>query len=117
MKTEKSLSNCMHDSKFEQMYQVVLTTHDSRIAKIYLHGSHEQVIKSNLSLKEAQDCILDEYNRYYSDERGYAPNWGIAVCLTRGHCDGAHNTHQDGTRSFSYDGRTILIKEMDDENN
>ena len=71
-------------------------------------GRTEVTLESGLELKEAYKELLDLFNRKNDLN---APNWGIAVRLTRNQCDGARPTFQDGTRCFSYDSRTFWIEE------
>lgn len=77
----------------------------------------DRVIYSGLSLKEAQEKLLDMYNDYHSD-MGYATNWGMAVIISSKFIFGAHKTHSDGTRSFEYDSRifSIVEEEADADN-
>lgn len=99
-------------------YSIIAKT-NSYIANrdLMFNGSTEVVLRSNLSLKEAHSILLDMFNEYYSDKRGYAVNWGLAVCFSRGFVEGAVPTFSDGTRSFSYDSRTfsIIVEEQLDD--
>lgn len=93
-------------------YSIIAKT-NSYIANrdLMFNGSTEVVLRSNLSLKKAHSILLDMFNEYYSDKRGYAVNWGLAVCFSRDFVEGAVPTFSDGTRSFSYDSRTFSIIE------
>lgn len=73
-------------------------------------GQTEIVLAENLSLSQAYQSLLDKYNELYSDERSYAPNWGMAV-IQSAHKGGASATRSDGTRSFEHDSRTFSIEE------
>lgn len=91
------------------MYKIIATT-NSYIAQRdpMFHGKTEVVLEENLTLKEAQKYLLDLFNRKHDI---YAPNWGIAVRLTRHLGDAALPTFPDGTRSFSWDSRSFRIDE------
>lgn len=78
-------------------------------------GKTEVTIHTGLTLKEAHKVLLDMYNDVFSDERGYASNWGLAVIQSNNHSDGAQPTCNDGTRTFEYDSRTFTIVEEDNE--
>ena len=77
------------------------------------NGRTNITIEAGLSLKEAQEKLLDMYNRDYADERGYCSNWGLAVIQSRKHCFGATATFNDGTRCYDYDSRTYTIEECE----
>lgn len=76
------------------------------------NGRTEVTLSSNLSLKEAYTELLAMFNRKHDLS---APNWGIAVRLTRDSCFGAVPTFSDGTRAFEWDSRTFRIKEEETE--
>lgn len=78
------------------------------------NGKTYVILERGLSLKEAQDKLLDMYNHYYDGERPYACNWGMAVIHSKKKVFAANNTYRDGTRSFEYDGRRFRI-ELDEE--
>lgn len=69
-------------------------------------GKTRIVIERGLSLKDAQQKLLDLYNEDYDSDGLAFANWG----LCRIH--NPHNTwsHNDGTRGYEYDGRTYSIE-------
>lgn len=76
------------------------------------NGCTEVTLSSKLTLKEAYTELLAIFNRKHDLS---APNWGIAVRLTRDLCFGAVPTFSDGTRAFEWDGRTFRIEEEETE--
>lgn len=90
-------------------YKIIATTNpyiEQRDAMF--KGKTEVIIEQGMTLKEAYKELLDLFNRKHDL---YAPNWGIAVRLTKDLCDGARPTFQDGTRCFSWDSRTFSIEQ------
>lgn len=82
---------------------------------IMFNGKCNIVLEQDLTFKEAKRRLLDMYNKKFEDERAYAKNWGIAVLQSAPYIHGACKTFSDGTRSFSWDGRTFSIKKMEEE--
>lgn len=72
------------------------------------NGKTEIIVAGNLTLKEAQRRLLSMFNECY--ELGCS-NWGMAVIARKKRAEGAHPTHEDGTRCFDYDSRTFSIEE------
>jgi hypothetical protein len=74
-------------------------------------GSTEVVLESNLTLREAQQKLLDMFNDRF--ENIYFHNWGMAVIYSQSHPDNieATPTFPDGTRRFEDDGRQFSIEE------
>ena len=91
------------------MYKVTAKT-NGWIAShdVTFNGKTEITLADNLTLPEAQKRLLEFYNNDYSDKFGYAPNWGIAGCCSKGM---ARPTSPDGTRSYEYDSRYYSIEE------
>ena len=75
------------------------------------NGRTEITLVNGMTLKQAQEKLLDFYNEDYANERGFAPNWGIAVMNSRKSIFGANPTLSDGTRSYEYDSRKYSIEE------
>jgi hypothetical protein len=71
-------------------------------------GKTEIVIAKGLTLKNAQEQLLDMFN---ADHNLNAANWGMAVIITRDKVEGATPTFKDGTRSYEYDSRRYSIEE------
>ena len=95
----------------EKKFRIVGIT-DDWIAKrdTQFNGKTMIIVAGNLTLKEAQRKLLSMFNDCY--ELGCS-NWGMAVIATKSRDFCAYPTHEDGTRSFDYDGRTFSIKEED----
>jgi hypothetical protein len=70
-----------------------------------------KTFSSGISLLQARKELLELYN---NKDFPYADNWGIAVRRSRRTCDGARETFNDGTRSFTWDSRRYFI-ELDSE--
>lgn len=70
-------------------------------------GKTEITIESRLTLKEAQQKILDFFNEDYET---YYRNWGLVRCNS----DFTYS-HSDGTRGYEYDSRYFEIEEEDEE--
>jgi hypothetical protein len=70
------------------------------------NGKERVVIERGLSLKEAQEKLLDMYNEDYDFDGMAFANWG----LCRIH--NPHNTWSqiDGTRGYEYDSRRYSIE-------
>lgn len=77
------------------------------------NGRTMYVVSSHLSLRDAQRQLLSMYNDEFCEQRSAAPNWGIAVCQSARHCDGARS-HLDGSRFFEFDSRIFSIVPMCD---
>lgn len=71
---------------------------------INFNGKTEIVIKSVMTLKEAQQELLQMFNQDYDT---YYKNWGIAASNNWN----ASKTREDGTRSYEYDSRYYSIEE------
>lgn len=71
---------------------------------IHFNGKETIVLDSNLTLKEAQEKLLDFFNEDYGT---YYSNWGLV------RCNYPHDTASwpDGTRRYDYDGRYYIIEE------
>lgn len=91
----------------ETTYRIVGKT-DGWIAQrdAIFKGRERVVIERGLTLKEAQEKLLDMYNEDYDFDGMAFANWG----LCRIH--NPHNTwsHNDGTRGYEYDGRRYSIE-------
>ena len=75
---------------------------------IHFNGKTMIVIDQNLSLREAQEKLLDMYNEMYDSEIGMPrKNWGLVRCNDPYRT----STYKDGTRSFEYDSRYYSIEE------
>lgn len=87
----------------EQTYKIIGKT-NGYIAQrdINFNGKTEIVIESGLTLKEAQDKLLDMFNEDYET---YFRNWGLA----RMNYPYNTTTYEDGTRSYDYDSRMYEI--------
>lgn len=72
-------------------------------------GKCERIIRTNLSLKDAQKELLNLFNYYFQNEY-FATNWGMAVIMTRKRVFSASPTYPDDTRSFEYDGKKFYIE-------
>lgn len=93
-------------------YSIKLTYQNPYIGS---RNGGNKTLESGLTLKEAYQKLLDLYNDKYSDERPYAPNWGLAVIQSRPYAFGAVPTFSDGTRSFDWDSRVYSIEEENEE--
>lgn len=96
-------------------YKIICSTNPWIAARhiLFPKGKTRYVVADNMTLKKAQAKLLELYNGYYELD---CPNWGIAVASRRKKADGAYPTREDGTRAFSYDGRTFnIVKEGEDE--
>lgn len=72
-------------------------------------GKTEVVLADGLSLKEAQNKLIEFYREDYANEAGmwvYSNNWG----LFRIH-DNRTWSYPDGTRGYEYDSRYFEIEE------
>lgn len=70
---------------------------------IHFNGKTTITIESGLTLKEAQQKLLQFFNE---DHGTYFSNWGLVRC---NHPFEA-STHKDGTRSYEYDSRYYSIE-------
>ncbi len=77
---------------------------------IHFNGKTYIVIERNLTLKEAQEKLLQLFNKDYGT---YYRNWGLVRC---NHSD-VSSSYKDGTRSYEYDSRYYRIEEMSEEDN
>ena len=68
------------------------------------------IIATGLTLKEAQQKLLQYFNEDYVT---YFPNWGLARC----NHPYVTATYEDGTRSYEYDSRYYSIEECEDFDN
>lgn len=75
---------------------------------IEFNGNTCITIEEGLSLKEAQEKLLDFFNNDYDT---YFRNWGLARC----NYPYDTTTHKDGTRSYWYDSRQYSIEEEDND--
>lgn len=92
----------------EKTYRIVGKTNGWIASRdIDFNGKTNITIEEGLTLKEAQEKLMDMFN---SDYETYYKNWG----LVRSHHPYEANTYQDGTRSYEYDSRAYCIEE---ENN
>ena len=74
---------------------------------IHFNGKTTIVIDKDLTLKEAQQKLLDMYNEMYDSEIDMPrPNWGLVRCNDPYRT----STHKDGTRSYEYDSRYYSIE-------
>lgn len=74
---------------------------------IHFNGKVCIIIATGLTLKEAQQKLLQYFNEDYDT---YFSNWGLVRC---NHPYEA-TTHEDGTRSYEYDSRYYAIEECED---
>ena len=74
---------------------------------INFNGKSEVVFEKGLSLKEAQEKLLDMFNNDYGDEIGDCVNWREA----RRKKKYSTSSFKDGTRSYEYDLRYYRIEE------
>ena len=74
---------------------------------IHFNGNTTITIERGLTLKEAQQKLLQFFNEDYET---YFSNWGLVRC---NHPFEA-STHKDGTRSYEYDSRYYSIEECED---
>lgn len=89
----------------EKTYSIMGRTNGYIAARdINFNGKEEIVIDEGLSLKEAQEKLLDMFNEDYET---YFRNWGLA----RSHYPYNTTTYKDGTRSYEYDSRYYYIAE------
>lgn len=95
-----------------ETYKITLTFSNPYIGS---RNGGNKTLSTNLTLKEAYKELLDLYNKYYADERGYAHNWGNAVRSSVKYIDGANKTFSDGTRRFEWDSRVFKIEEETEE--
>lgn len=78
---------------------------------INFNGKTEIVLKSGLSLKDAQAELLNMFNSDYENENGFSCNWGVAR-RKRKH---ETSTFNDGTRSYEFDSRYYRIELEENE--
>lgn len=94
-------------------YKIIATTNPYIAQRdAMFNGKTEVTLEQGLTLKEAYKELLALFNRKHDL---CAPNWGIAVRLTKDSCDSARPTFQDGTRCFSWDSRTFTIEFEEEE--
>lgn len=74
---------------------------------IHFNGKTTITIESGLTLKEAQQKLLQFFNEDYGT---YFSNWGLVRCNHQY----ATTTHEDGTRTYEYDSRYYSIEECED---
>ena len=74
---------------------------------INFNGKSEVVFVKNLSLKEAQQKLLDMFNKDYEHEIGGCINWAVA----RRKKKYSTSSFKDGTRSYVFDLRYYRIEE------
>lgn len=98
-------------------YKIICKTNEYQASRDVRFKKHSTsaVLKSGLSLFEAQRELLRLYNEQYGCERPFACNWGLAVIQSSYHFGGAHPTSPDGTRTFDDDGYRFSIEEEDDD--
>ena len=70
-------------------------------------GKENIVIETGLTLKEAQQKLLDFHNEDYDFDGLAFPNWG----LCRIHNPNNTWSHNDETRGYEYDGKYFKIEE------
>lgn len=103
--------NNIKDKELMKKYTITAQTNPWIAQRDAMFGGKTSVIlEKNLTLKEAQNKLLDLYNRKFENERYFAKNWGIAVIQSADKVDRANPTFRDGTRSFEYDSRTFSIE-------
>lgn len=77
--------------------------------------AHRKVLFETESLEEANGKILERYNDYFGDERGYANTWDEAVKASEPFIDGAQDNSFSGLCVLKYDGYTYEVEEdLDD---
>lgn len=74
---------------------------------IHFNGNTTITLATGLTLKEAQQKLLQFFNEDYGT---YFSNWGLVRC---NHPFEA-STHKDGTRSYEYDSRYYSIEKCED---
>jgi hypothetical protein len=75
------------------------------------NGKQIVALKSGLTIKEAQQKLLDMFVSDYEQEIGSCPNWGIARIKRKY----STTTFGDGTRSYEFDSRYYSIEEETEE--
>lgn len=83
------------------------TNHYIAQRDIMFNGKVYIVIETGLTLKEAQQKLLQFFNEDYLT---YFSNWGLVRC----NHPFESSTHKDGTRSYEYDSRYYSIEECED---
>ena len=74
---------------------------------IHFNGKTTITLATRLTLKEAQQKLLQFFNEDYGT---YFSNWGLVRC----NHPFESSTHKDGTRSYEYDSRYYSIEECED---
>lgn len=88
-------------------YKIVGHTNGWRAQRSQLFkGKEDIVIETGLTLKEAQQKLLDFHNEDYDSEGLAFPNWGL--CRINNHNTWSNN---DGTRGYEYDSQYFKIEE------
>jgi hypothetical protein len=91
--------------KKKKTYRIIGKT-NGWIAQRNGWGKTENIISSNLTLKQAKGALLsmllDDYEIYY-------PNWGCVMNSKIGRNCVSH--YKDGTYRYEYDSRYYLIEE------
>lgn len=97
----------------ERTYRIVGKTNGWIASRdIDFNGKCQIVIKSGLTLKEAQHEIIDMYNKDYEEQISFPyTNWG----LVRSNDQLRTWSHKDGTRGYEYDSRYYAIEEEETE--
>lgn len=75
---------------------------------IHFNGKTMIILADGLTLKEAQQKLLDFFNEDYNT---YFSNWGLVRC----NYSEVSSSHKDGTRSYEYDSRYYSIEEEEEE--
>lgn len=92
-----------------KQYQIIGKTNGWIAQRDTLFNDKEYItIESGLSLKEAQEKLLNFFNEDYGT---YYSNWGLVRC---NHSCYAWS-HKDGTRGYEYDSRYYSIEEEGDK--
>lgn len=77
--------------------------------------AHREVLFETESSEEANGKILERYNDYFGDERGYANTWDEAVKASEPFIDGAQDNSFSGLCKLKYDGYTYeVVEDLDD---
>lgn len=94
----------------KKSYKIIGRTNGWIAQRDYLfNGRTEIVIESGMTLKEAQDKLLQMFNEEVAEEYKQAANWGVAVNM-KAKAE-AYRTRPDGTRGYEYDSRSYNIEE------
>ena len=79
---------------------------------IHFNGNTCITLCSGMTLREAQERLLEFFNKDYDQEIGMPyRNWGLVRC----HHPLVTTTHRDGTRSYEYDSRYYSIEPETEE--